>query len=141
LPPDLHTEGNFQALFSRRKSIGRVPETLSTHVEFSKISKIFENIENSSIGKFGGSVSCLGLYGGLYGQNLPYLYVDFQNRNFEKSHRTTVLNLVYLAARKSRTLEPLAFDEYCRFDTSGSAVTQPFLTKIPRLLPHTILKS
>jgi hypothetical protein len=36
-----------------------------------------------------------GLYGGLYGQNLPYKfknsYGDFQNRNFEKSHRTTGL--------------------------------------------------
>jgi hypothetical protein len=35
----------------------------------------------------------LGLYGGLYGQNLPYKfkksYSDFQNRNFEKLHRTT----------------------------------------------------
>ena len=34
-----------------------------------------------------------GLYGALYGQNLPYkfkkTYGDFQNRNFEKSHRTT----------------------------------------------------
>ena len=34
-----------------------------------------------------------GLYGGLYGQNLPYKfkksYGDFQNRNFEKLHRTT----------------------------------------------------
>ena len=34
-----------------------------------------------------------GLYGGLYGQNLPYKskksYGDFQNRNLEKSHRTT----------------------------------------------------
>jgi hypothetical protein len=33
-----------------------------------------------------------GLYGGLYWQNLPYKfkksYGDFQNRNFEKSHRT-----------------------------------------------------
>ena len=40
--------------------------------------------------KFGDSVSCLGLYGGLYGQNLPYKfknsYGDFRNRNFEKSH-------------------------------------------------------
>jgi hypothetical protein len=38
-------------------------------------------------------VSCPGLYGGLYGQNLPYKfkksYGDFCNRNFEKSHRTT----------------------------------------------------
>ena len=43
--------------------------------------------------KFDGSVSCPGLYGGLYGQNLPYKfkksYGDFRNRNFEKSHRTT----------------------------------------------------
>jgi hypothetical protein len=34
-----------------------------------------------------------GLYGGLYGQNLPYKFKKshgyFQNRNFEKSHRTT----------------------------------------------------
>jgi hypothetical protein len=26
---------------------------------------------------------------------------------------------VFLAVRKSWTLEPLAFDEYCRFDTSA----------------------
>jgi hypothetical protein len=26
---------------------------------------------------------------------------------------------VFLAAAKSRTLKPLAFDEYCRFDTSA----------------------
>jgi hypothetical protein len=35
----------------------------------------------------------LGLYGGLYGKNFPYKfkesYGDFQNRNFEKSHRAT----------------------------------------------------
>ena len=35
-----------------------------------------------------------------------------------------VLNLVYgctvpMTGRKSRTLKPLAFDEYCRFDTSA----------------------
>jgi hypothetical protein len=34
-----------------------------------------------------------GLYGGSYGQNLPYKfkksYGDFRNRNFKKSHRTT----------------------------------------------------
>ena len=38
-------------------------------------------------------LSCPGLYGWLYGQNLPYKfknsYGDFRNRNFEKSHRTT----------------------------------------------------
>jgi hypothetical protein len=28
-------------------------------------------------------------------------------------------NTVYFAVRKSRMLEPLAFDEYCRFDTSA----------------------
>jgi hypothetical protein len=37
--------------------------------------------------------ACPGLYGGLYGQNLPYKfknsYGDFQTRNFETSHRTT----------------------------------------------------
>ena len=38
-------------------------------------------------------VSCPGLYGGLYGQNLAYkfkkLYGDFYYRNFEKSYWTT----------------------------------------------------
>jgi hypothetical protein len=38
-------------------------------------------------------ISSMGLYGGLYGQNLLYKfkksYGDFQNRNFEKAHRTT----------------------------------------------------
>jgi hypothetical protein len=47
---------------------------------------------NISMCKFDGSVSCPGLYGGLYGQNLPYKfknsYGDLRNRNFEKSHRT-----------------------------------------------------
>jgi hypothetical protein len=36
-----------------------------------------------------------GLYGGLYGQNLPYKfknsYGEFQNRNFEKSHTAVEL--------------------------------------------------
>jgi hypothetical protein len=48
---------------------------------------------NISIRIFENSVSCPGLYDGLYGQNLPYkfknLYCDFWNRNFEKSHRTS----------------------------------------------------
>jgi hypothetical protein len=39
-----------------------------------------------------------GLYGGLYGQNLPYKfknsYGDFQNRNFEKSHTKCLLELL-----------------------------------------------
>jgi hypothetical protein len=42
---------------------------------------------------FGDSVSCPGLYGGLYGQNLPYKfkksYGELQSHKFEKSHRTT----------------------------------------------------
>jgi hypothetical protein len=42
---------------------------------------------------FDDNVSSPGLYGGLYGQNLPYkfknLYVNLRNLNFEKSHRTT----------------------------------------------------
>jgi hypothetical protein len=42
---------------------------------------------NISTRIFGGSVSCPGLYGGLYGQNLPYKfknsYGDLQNHNCE----------------------------------------------------------
>ena len=33
--------------------------------------------------------------------------------------RTAHLYIVFLAATKSRRLELLAFDEYCRFDTSA----------------------
>ena len=55
--------------------------------------RVFLRYVNMSMCKFGDSVSCLGLYGGLYGQNLPYKfkksYGDFRNRNFEKSYRTT----------------------------------------------------
>ena len=55
--------------------------------------RVFLRYINISMRKFGDSVSCLGLDGGLYGQNLPYKfknsYGDFSNRNFEKSHRTT----------------------------------------------------
>jgi hypothetical protein len=54
--------------------------------------RVFLRCVNISTRIFG-SVSCPGLYGGLYGQNLPYKfknsYSDFRNRNFEKSHRTT----------------------------------------------------
>jgi hypothetical protein len=87
LPPNLRTEGNFQARFSRRKSI-----------EFPKLYRLTSSFfallyVNISTRIFGDSVSCPGLYGGLYGQNLPYKfkksYCDFRNRNFEKSHRTT----------------------------------------------------
>jgi hypothetical protein len=43
--------------------------------------------------KRGGADFFSGLYGGLYGQNLPYKfkksYGDVQNRNFEKTQRTT----------------------------------------------------
>ena len=55
--------------------------------------RVFLRYVNISMCKFDGSVSCPGLYGGLYGQNLPYKfkksYGDFRSRNFEKSHRTT----------------------------------------------------
>jgi hypothetical protein len=55
--------------------------------------RVFLHYVNISMCKSGGSVSCPGLYGGLYGQNLPHKfkksYRDFRNRNFEKSHRTT----------------------------------------------------
>jgi hypothetical protein len=85
LYPNLRTEGNFQARFSRRKSI-----------EFNKLYRLtssFLRYVNISMCKFDGSVSCPGLYGGLYGQNLLYNFKnsegDFRSRNFEKSHRTT----------------------------------------------------
>ena len=59
----------------------------------STVRRVFLCYINISMCKFGDSVSRPGLYGGLYGQNLAYKfkksYGDFQNRNFEKSHRTT----------------------------------------------------
>jgi hypothetical protein len=69
LSPNLRTEGNFQARFSRRKSIqcSTLYRLTSSFLRYVNIStRIFED-----------SVSCLGLYGGLYGQNLPY---KFKNR-------------------------------------------------------------
>jgi hypothetical protein len=55
--------------------------------------RVFLRYVNISTRIFDGNVSCPGLYGGLYRQNLPYKfkksYGDFRNRNFEKSHRTT----------------------------------------------------
>ena len=57
--------------------------------------RVFLRYVNILVCKFDGNVSWPGLYGGLYGQNLPYKfknsYGDFRNRNFEKSHRTTGL--------------------------------------------------
>jgi hypothetical protein len=38
---------------------------------------------------------------------------------FLKTSLTDSTSTVFLAATKSRTLELLAFDEYCRFDTSA----------------------
>jgi hypothetical protein len=38
---------------------------------------------------------------------------------FVPNFRRASIRTVLLAARKSRTLELLAFDEYCRFDTSA----------------------
>jgi hypothetical protein len=81
----MRTEGNFQARFSRRNAIG-----------FNKLYRLtssFFRYINISIRIFDGNVSCPGLYGGLYGQNLPYKfknsYGDFWNCNFKKSHRST----------------------------------------------------
>jgi hypothetical protein len=55
--------------------------------------RVFLRYVNISTRIFGDSVSCPGLYGVLYGQNLPYKfktsYGDFTHRNFVKSHRTT----------------------------------------------------
>jgi hypothetical protein len=60
-----------------------------------ELRRVFLRCVNISTRIFNDSVSCPGLYvyGGLYGQNLPYKfknsYGDFHNHNFEKSHRTT----------------------------------------------------
>jgi hypothetical protein len=70
--------------------VNRYSEVLSIDLR-----RVFLRCVNISTRIFDGSVSCPGLYGGLYeyGQNLPYKfknsYGDFWNRNFEKSHRTT----------------------------------------------------
>ena len=85
LSPNLRAEGNFQARFFARKSIG-----LKKPID---LRRVFLRYVNISTRIFDGNVSCPGLYGGSYGQNLPYKfknsYGDFWNRNFEKSHRTT----------------------------------------------------
>jgi hypothetical protein len=87
-PSKMRMEGNFQAPFSRRKSIGFPKPCRLT-------SGFFLCYLNTLIRIFDGNVSCPGLYGGSYeyGQNLSYkfkkLYGNFQNRNFEKLHRTT----------------------------------------------------
>ena len=85
LSPNLHTEGNFQVRFSIRKSI-----QCST---LYRLTSSFFALRKYLDTHFWGQVSCMGLYGGLYGQNLPYKfkksYGDLRNRNFEKSHRTT----------------------------------------------------
>ena len=64
-----------------------------TTINLIKIPPVFLRCVSNSTLIFDGSVPCPGLYGGLYGQNLPYKfknsYGDFWNRNFEKSHRTT----------------------------------------------------
>jgi hypothetical protein len=85
LSSNLHTEGNFHVRFSLRKSI-----QCST---LYRLTSSFLRYMNILMCKFADSVSCLGLYGGLYGQNLQYKfkksYGDFRNRNFEKPYRTT----------------------------------------------------
>ena len=61
-------------------------------IELQPWSPIFE--KSSHLREKGGVLIFFpGLYGELYGQNLPYKFKkssgDFQNCNFEKSHRTT----------------------------------------------------
>ena len=73
-----------------QKSATMVPR--GTAVELVPSWPIFE--KSSHLREKGGVLIFFpGLYGGLYGQNLPYKfkksYGDFRNRNFEKSHRTT----------------------------------------------------
>jgi hypothetical protein len=85
LSPNLRTEGHFQALFF---DVNRY--SLLNSID---LRRVFVRYLDIVIRIFGDSVSRPGLYGGLYGQNLPYKfknsYGDFRNRNFKKSHRTT----------------------------------------------------
>ena len=87
LSPYLRAEGNVQARFSQRKSIG-FPNPYRLTSSFFALRKYFDT-------HFWGQcvASCPGLYGGLYGQNLPYKfkksYGDLQNRNFEEPYKTT----------------------------------------------------
>ena len=65
-------------------------------VEFVPRRPIFENV--LLFEKKGRADFSPGLYGGLYGQNLPHKfknsYGDFQNRNFEKSHTKFLVELL-----------------------------------------------
>ena len=49
-----------------------------------------------------------------YNDPLPDLRPDLETSGY-----SAIAYTVFLAATKSRTLELLAFDEYCRFDTSA----------------------
>jgi hypothetical protein len=49
-----------------------------------------------------------------------YWYCNVLRENWD--WKTSENVIVYLAARKSRTLELLAFDEYCRFDSSAFVI-------------------
>jgi hypothetical protein len=55
--------------------------------------RVFLRYINISMCKFGDSVSCPGLYGGLYGQNLPY--------KFKYSYYTYIPGACQLAAERS----------------------------------------
>ena len=76
-------KGNFPVRFSRSKSIGaRLSESLSTYVEFclcyvNILTRIFDH-----------SVSFPGLYGGLYGENLPHKFKKVVRWFLESQLRT-----------------------------------------------------
>ena len=64
---------------------------------------------------FHGELNFPGLYGGLYGQNLPYKfknsYGDFQNRNFETSHRTQIIEIKIRTSSRNKAQLVLLRDE------------------------------
>jgi hypothetical protein len=88
-----------------RKEISRpgfLDVSLYSVVHSIDLRRVFLRYVNISMCKFGGSVSCPGLYGGLYGQNLPYKfkksYGDFRNRNFKQGLDRRVLQLATIRA-------------------------------------------
>jgi len=82
LSSNLHTKGTFQTLFSRRESIG-FNKLYRLTSSFFALRKYFDV-------QIWWQCVMPGLYGGLYGQDLPYKfknsYGNFQNHNSEKNH-------------------------------------------------------